>query len=161
MMKYFDDLGFNNWATEIKSLLQTNGFGYIWESHVAENESTFISAFVQRLKDQFLQKWAVDINSNRKLVLYKDFKQNFCFEQNLDLATIRRFRPSLAQIRTCHHDLEIERGRYRNIPRDQRLCKICLNKVEDEYHFILRCNGYNDIRYTYLPYEFYNPPIKR
>ena len=43
VMKYFDDLGFNNWVTEIKILLQTNGFGYIWESHVAENESTIIS----------------------------------------------------------------------------------------------------------------------
>ena len=158
MMKYFDDLGFNNWATEIKILLQTNGFGYIWESHVVENESTFKSAFVQRLKDQFLQKWAFDINCNRKLVLYKDFKQNFCFERYLDLVTIRKFRHSLAQIRTRHHDLEIERGRYRNIPRNQRLCRICLDTVEDEYHFILRCNGYNDIRNTYLPYKFYNPP---
>ena len=48
MMKYFGDLGSNNWVTEIKNLLQTNGFGYIWDLQVAEHESTFISAFVQR-----------------------------------------------------------------------------------------------------------------
>ena len=139
MMKYFDDLGSNKWVTEIKYLLQTNESGYIWDLQVVEHETTFISAFVQRLKDQFLQKWSADINNNRKLVLYKDFKHSFCFERYLDIITMRRFRHSLAQIRTGHHDLEIERGRYRNIPRDQRLCKICLDEVEDEYHFILRC----------------------
>ena len=29
-------------------------------------------------------------------------------------------------------------GRYKNVPRDQRLCKLC-NKIDDEYHFFLYC----------------------
>ena len=73
-------------------------------------------AFVQMLKDLFLQKSSAVINSYRKLVFYRHFKQFFFFERYLDIVTIRH---SLAQIRTRHHDLEIERGRYRNIPRDQ------------------------------------------
>ena len=45
MMEYLDELGYNNWAMD--------------------NESIFISGFVQRLKDQFLQKWTAGVNSNR------------------------------------------------------------------------------------------------
>ena len=31
-------------------------------------------------------------------------------------------------------------GRYKNIPREQRICKFCnLNAVDDEYHFFLYC----------------------
>ena len=36
------------------------------------------------------------------------------------------------------HILEIERGRYKNIKREERLCQhCCLNKIDDEEHFNL------------------------
>ena len=31
----------------------------------------------------------------------------------------------MAKFRTCSHDLEVERGRHTDIPRDERLCKSC------------------------------------
>ena len=68
MMKYCDELGHTNWVTEVKKLLQKNGFGYIWDMQVVNNELGLILAFVQRLKDQFIQKWTTEVNSNRKLI---------------------------------------------------------------------------------------------
>ena len=103
-----------------------------------QNESSFISVFVQRLKDQYIQNWFSDMNINRKLILYKDFKLNFTHEYYLDVINVRNIRHTLAQIRTGHHPLEIEKGRYMNIPREQRLCKVCTSDIEDEYHFVLR-----------------------
>ena len=32
MLKYFDSIGHNNWVTDIRNTLYSNGFGYIWES---------------------------------------------------------------------------------------------------------------------------------
>ena len=44
------------------------------------------------------------------------------------------------------HQLEIERGQYRNTPASQRICKLCNLEVEDELHFLLECPKSNKIR---------------
>jgi hypothetical protein len=36
-------------------------------------------------------------------------------------------------------------GRYKNKPRDERLCSGCL-KVENEVHFLFECNSYSTLR---------------
>ena len=42
---------------------------------------------------------------------------------------------------------EIETGRYKSVPIDNRICKLCnLNLVEDEKHILFTCTLYNDIR---------------
>ena len=42
-----------------------------------------------------------------------------------------------------------------NIPREQRLCKVCISDIEDEYHFVLQCNAYSDLRNLYIPKKLY------
>jgi hypothetical protein len=37
------------------------------------------------------------------------------------------------------HTLEIERGRYKKLKREEQLCKTFL-KIEDEPHFLIDCN---------------------
>jgi hypothetical protein len=48
-------------------------------------------------------------------------------------------RQLIAKFRTSDYCLQIETGRYINIPRQQRLCTTC-NILEDEYHFFLNCH---------------------
>ena len=48
-------------------------------------------------------------------------------------------RKILARLRISAHTLEIERGRYTKLKREEQLCKACL-KIEDEPHFLLDCN---------------------
>ena len=38
------------------------------------------------------------------------------------------------------HDLAIEKGRYANVVRKDRICPLCKNGVEDEMHFLFFCN---------------------
>jgi hypothetical protein len=40
-----------------------------------------------------------------------------------------------SKFRISAHNLEIEMGRYKNKPRDERLCSGCL-KVKNEVHFL-------------------------
>jgi hypothetical protein len=43
-------------------------------------------------------------------------------------------------MRISDHALEIERGRYNKINREQRICRQChLNAIEDEEHFFFHC----------------------
>ena len=49
----------------------------------------------------------------------------------------------------CTHLLRlfIETGRYTNIPRNERICKNCINQeIEDETHFLTRCPKFNGER---------------
>jgi hypothetical protein len=52
-------------------------------------------------------------------------------------------------LRISSHQLAIERSRYSKsyIPREQRICVLCKNQaVEDENHFLMECNAYNEDR---------------
>jgi hypothetical protein len=40
-------------------------------------------------------------------------------------------------------------GRYKNKPRDERLCSGCL-KVEKEVHFLFECNSYSTLRDDFI-----------
>jgi hypothetical protein len=53
------------------------------------------------------------------------------------------------RLRLSSHPLKIETGRYgnRRTERHLRLCSLCnKNDIEDEYHFIIICPLYTDLR---------------
>lgn len=59
---------------------------------------------------------------------------------------------TVSRFRLSSHKLEIETGRYIGTDRDNRLCKQCnMQMVEDEYHFLLVCPAYYEIRKKYFP----------
>ncbi|CAB4026551.1 Hypothetical predicted protein [Paramuricea clavata] len=62
----------------------------------------------------------------------------------IDNPTIRR---TFSQYRVSNHKLQTERGRYENVSREQRFCKLCNNgEVENEYHLALSCPKYEELR---------------
>ena len=54
-------------------------------------------------------------------------------------------RQLITKCRSSDHNLEIEKGSYKNIPRQQRLCNTC-NNTEDENHFFSHCRINNQPR---------------
>ena len=53
----------------------------------------------------------------------------------------------MARLRMGTHELMVEKGRHKNIPREQRTCPVCeQNVVEDETHFMLECTRYHAAR---------------
>ena len=58
---------------------------------------------------------------------------------------------SLSRFRCSAHNLMVETGRHNNIPYEHRLCPICNTQiVEDEYHFVMICPLYSDLRKQYI-----------
>ena len=48
--------------------------------------------------------------------------------------------------------LPCERGRYKNVPREQRYCELFNhNIIGDEFHSILECTVLNELRLKFLP----------
>lgn len=86
----------------------------------------------------------IDVNS--KLLLYKNLKP--LTEPKIYLSSNDySIRNIYTKLRISDHNLEIERGRYSKINRDERLCKFC-KVVEDENHFILKCSKNENLRQT-------------
>ena len=161
MMLIDDSQGFTNWVTNIRLLLERHGFGIVWQNQMVNSESLFIKQFVSRIKDCYLQDWNASITENSKLINYKMYKNNIDFERYLDVLDIRKFRYLYVNFRLGCHELEIEKGRYRNVPRLNRICVLCSsNSVEDEYHFLLCCEKYADIRSQFIPRKYRENPTR-
>ena len=82
---------------------------------------------------------------NSRLIFYRKIKNQFKLEEylNADYET----RNSIARMRTSSHSIEIETGRHKKVPRNDRHCKICnSNTIETEEHFLFECETYALIR---------------
>ena len=59
----------------------------------------------------------------------------------------RSQRALIAKLRLGIFPINIELGRYRGIPQDERLCPICLSgEIEDEFHILLHCDAHQAAR---------------
>lgn len=86
-------------------------------------------------------------------------KNRFEFEPYLDFIKEDKFRTALTRFKVSSHQLAIETGRYNNIERNERKCLNCnMNVVESEYHFILVCPKFIEIRKQYLKKYYYQWP---
>ena len=58
------------------------------------------------------------------------------------------------------HNLNIELGRHHNIERSERICTLCdAKEIEDEYHFILQCPRYSNLRNAHIKQYYHRHPI--
>ena len=151
--------GKRNWLSNIKTMLQEFGFGYIWDNpHLLDN--AFLAAFKQRVIDCFIQKWFGDKQSSAVLGLYDNLKVSFEFEKYLDnIPANLRFH--FTRLRLSAHSLRIQTGRYNTegTPRNERYCQYCdSNNLEDEHHFIVKCPLYANVRSKYLNRYIYTRP---
>ena len=147
------------WANKIKSILNNLGYSYIFNNF--DSNIDYLPSLKQRLRDQFVQNWRETTMNMSKLDYYCKFKTFFKFEEYLTLVTNDKLRKHLSCFRLCSHNLAIEAGRFVGIDRQNRICEFCNNNtVESEYHFLLTCPKYHNIRNTYLPRIFW-PSINK
>ena len=94
-----------------------------------------------------------NICNSPTLGCYSRFKTEFKIEKKkqLECITNDKLLKELAAFRLSSHYLDIELGRYSNVPRKNRLCRLCpMQMVESEYHFLKVCALYGDIRRQFL-----------
>ena len=153
MLYNLDNNGRHTWVSDVKSLLCTFGFGYVWLSQTVGDISAFMFKFKQTIKDCFMQNWESDIHLNHKLQYYKNFKGGLYLENYVMLVSEYKYRKALAKLRCSAHRLNVEVSRYKGED-DDSLCNYCLSLgiyvLEDEYHFIMQCPKYSILRTQYI-----------
>jgi hypothetical protein len=148
-----------NWAFRIKQILDSIGFSNIWNNQFVIEIP--LNSIIQRIHDIYRQSWYSEINNSRRLEAYSLFKFSLQFENYLDFIREPKFRYALIRFRVSSHQLAIETGRHENIDRNNRICRNCnMNALETEYHFLLTCPLYRNLRRQYFkPYYCQWPTV--
>ena len=81
--------------------------------------------------------------------MYRSIKFDFCLENYFSYINNINI---LTKLRSGTLKLNVEVGRFSDIPREMRLCVCCnMQCVENEFHFVLVCPAYRAIRILFLP----------
>ena len=89
-----------NWASLVKSLINSLGFGLVWTEQFVANELYFITSCKQRLCDHYIQQWFGIISQRSSCMLYKDLHVSFSFSDYLNITMPLKHRIALTKFRT-------------------------------------------------------------
>jgi len=81
---------------------------------------------------------------------YASLKQNITFEEYLVAVQNIPDRIALTKLRLSNHSLMIEKGSHQGLQVSARTCPFCLDHIEDEFHFIIKCQTYTLLRQNFL-----------
>ena len=145
------------WLVFVKESLEQLGFSNYWYSQYVGSNSVFSKSIKQRIKDQYIQYWNEQIFSLSKCSTYRIFKSNFEMENYFKLLP-KRLALALCHFRCSNHKLPVEKGRFFNIDRNQRICQLCnSNLLGDEFHYVFECSKFHTERKRYLPRQYLRP----
>lgn len=138
--------GKKGWNQDVKKLLQSAeqvdvfyGLGVERQNHVLSQYRTH-----KELEDE--KSLLKEINSMQKLRTYKELKLSSGTENYLTTNMEKYNRSLITKIRIGTLPINIETGRYKNQPVEERKCPKCTNAVEDEKHFLMDCPLYKELR---------------
>ena len=148
-----------NWASLLRDLLRSSGFYEVWLQQGVGNQNAFVSLFKQRVTDNFIQNWHSRLENSSRAIFYKTIAV-FQFQPYLENINIMKFSHVFSKLRVSSHRLAIETGRWVRptpIPVGERKCFTC-QTLEDEYHFVLECPVYSQIRKQYIARHYWTQP---
>lgn len=120
-------------------LFNLDGKGNMNSKSILDHKKFWRKFIKNKILDQERVKWLKNVNEHNKLRNYKIFKTNLKLEKYLQYNTpFVEGRKYHFKLRSGTVDLEVEKGRWKGIKLDQRLCTHCSRKeIEDEKHFLL------------------------
>ena len=117
MLKALGKAGRHNWASKVRNLLFTYGFGYAWFAQDVGDIGMFISQFKQPLTDCMTQRRHTDITASSRCDTYKEFKSLLDVEKYLFIDIPFSLRKAFARFLCSSHKLNIELGCHKGIAR--------------------------------------------
>jgi hypothetical protein len=132
----------SNW---IERQLQ-NCWPYIGDLNFNTNNSkSYINSIQQRIQDQAKQNMNSLFYVCEKF--FREIHESGERPPYIDICKLKSDRSLLSKFRLSAHSLAIEKGRYSNIERQNRVCLSCdTGEVENEYNFFSTCPQYISLR---------------
>ena len=142
MLIKLDERDENTWATEIRLLLYTHGFGFVWENQGVQSIVGFLKEFKQRLVDCNTQNWYGHLTNSQRFEMYKIYKTCFAIEMYLALDLNKHAVNALIRFRMGLSIKEPHKNGYKCLSLETLLCLMCKTSVETDIHFLLVCSAY-------------------
>ena len=136
-----------SWCKEIKNMLESNGYGYIWINKGTTFPKSFVKNFKQRLVDQFWQGWHTKIQERERYKTYRNIKDNHEIEKYLTNVNITKFRKILTKLRLGILDLNNNK---QFLDKNAEVKCHCGYEKEDERHFLFYCPTHKYYRDKYI-----------
>ena len=139
-----------NWIMTIEKLVNTLNL-----ADKIGNPNKFKRVTQESLERGWKTWWkrTLDDPELSRLTFYREIKDEYGYEEYLNVTNFQH-RKLISKLRCSDHVLEIEKGRHKPAnmrkTKEERLCIYCNNReVEDEKHFLYRCNLYTALRNQY------------
>ena len=143
-----DTSGRRNWASDMRILLSSLGFGYAWYAQSVGDTKYFLQLVKQRLLYCSRQEWYTKVNL--QCPEYLDFHPTPFAAPHIELIQSYNKKRIFSLLRTF--SLPLKNNLLRLEMSYNNLCEKCSGVyVENEFHFLLRCSAYNDLRIKYIP----------
>lgn len=149
---------YTTWACKVRNVLYRFGFGIVWETQGVGNVKLFLLEFKQRLIDCFTQDWNSALTTHDFYYVYSSFKRELSCSDHLHISrnmfvrkAFSRFRIGMSPLRA--RAVEFQPERFCN-----HKCPFCQNVDETEFHFVLVCPKYGDLRDELIPSKFTRQP---
>ena len=114
--------------------------------HIMINPRLYIK-ILRIISDIFHQEAFSTITGEKsKLRTYVILKKDMGTDKYLHEIKNPAIRQSVTKLRLSNYSLNIETGRYKNLPKQLRFCPFCPSSIESEVHFLIECNTYNTLR---------------
>ncbi len=149
---YHTNPDYSPWCSFIlKALRQISMHGHFDFSSVP-NLHNFYNTAKTRLFEKYKKEWQNEISRLSSLDNYMKFKPSHGLEHYFSVVSNKKHLTALCRFRLRSHNLAIELGRHKNMPRDRRICNYCdMDQIEDEIHFLLFCPLYEEFRRPLIP----------
>ena len=135
--------GVSNWCERIKSVFEMLDLLPVYEN----KEICDIVFCTERMFEIFNKECQEDIRKKPKLRTYKLFKKDCNVAEYIKSCLNKSERSLLAKFRCGILQLRIETGRFDQTKVEDRICELCDDDlIEDEFHFLMKCRLYDDLR---------------
>jgi hypothetical protein len=135
--------GAKNWASYTHRIMCVLGLQDFWDK---DNTDITTKAWNDEVEAAVLKweqrNWLEGLASKTKLENYRNWKRTWGLEKYLLIGGELEGTRTLTRLRSGANSLEIDQGRQKGVVRENRICRVCGNGVEDEVHFVLNCIRY-------------------
>ena len=142
--------GKTTWVSRVKNILVNNGFEQVWLFGCG-NEKQFVFELRERLFSSFVHGWFEHISTSVHVGMYGKFKSVFEREKYVGCIKRESYRGALSRFRMGVSEINYHRFRFSK-NEDDKNCKFCKQKIENEVHFIFECLKYKELRNKFLPF---------
>ena len=135
-----------HWGNKVLDIVYTNGFQNIQNCDLLFKEKFVNDKLPSILKSKFNVEALGNMSSSTsKMNLYASLIHSAGSPQYLYEVNCVSHRILLSKLRMSDHQLNVEKLRGIKVPRNSRVCPKCTSLVEDEKHFFLHCELYQDL----------------